>query len=618
MDSPLNSIDDQAEQSRFRAHSGALIARLARGQVMDVALLAVILAVAGWLRFLQTDRPFIGRHDYHAAFYSLSGAGRRLTEYYNWPPLTDALYRFSFLLFGESELASRILPISFSLGTIVLVYLIGRRLFDRETGLLAAALLAIFPGAIYFARIEHFSFFVALTIWAYSHWSEKRQGFLWLATASNLIGLGFSFAAPVIAVPATFVLAVAYRDKRGQVLLIGSTLLALVAWLTFVEIRVGLASLETSGDSISLLFDHVERSLWKEAVLTFFFRMFTPVALVAAVVWLVSLLDRCTLGDWVLIAWVAGMMFWLVNAPYHSRIHDFWWLPLATPLALISARASLKILTSSLGRAGAAALMLCFSAWMSVDATREYLDWREHGVSPVEFGQTVRPYLHDGDTVIGWYPNEIFYTDAPGYISGMIRDEQEYSVILARDRPAVIVLASNDHIWFYQRAWDAGYVPFLLYGWVTFFRADTAQVAAADNADREASLQAIGALQAGSFLRAPDDAVIYYYYDWGLKAPLSAMTATTLGLDAGLIDVHDVPASLLDAVPPGPAIAELKENSVVSTTGGQKYVVRNGRKSSVETPAALERLGLAKAPVVILPDALIALIPEGATVGASR
>jgi hypothetical protein len=584
------------------------ITRLWAWPAIDAVLLSVILAGAGWLRFLEADRAFTGRHDYHGAFYALAGAGRRLTEYYNWPPLTDILYQLSFFLFGESELASRVLPIGFSLGTIVVVYLIGKDLFSRETGLIAAVLLAIFPGAIYFARIEHFSFFIALTIWAYARWlTEKRSGYLWLATASNLVGLGFSFASPVTAVPACFVLGVAHRDLRGQVLLIGSTVVALAGWLTFVELKVGLSSLETSGDSVFLLLEEVERSLWKEGALTFFFRMFTPVALVGAVIWVVSLLERRTLGDLMLIGWVAGMMFWLLNAPYHSRIHDFWWLPLASPLALIGARASLNVLTSTRGRVGAAVLMLGFTAWMSVGATREYLDWREHGVSPVEFGQTVRPYLQPADTVIGWYPNEIWYTGAPGYISGMIRDEAQYLEILEKDRPALIVLSSGDPTWFYQRAWDAGYVPFIVHGWVVYFRPDTAELAAADDIGRETSMASMRSLRAGSFLRLDGDPVVYYY-DWGLKMPVSAITVATLGLDAGGIDVDTAPASVFDALPDGPAVAPVGEDSVVTGLDSQKYVIRGGEKLAV-TDEALEQLGLADAPVSVLPDGLIALIP---------
>jgi hypothetical protein len=309
-----------------------------------------------------------------------------------------------------------------------------------------------------------------------------------------------------------------------------------------------------------------------------------------------------------LIGWVAGMMFWLLNAPYHSRIHDFWWLPLASPLALIGARASLNVLVSTSGRAAAVVLLLGFTAWMSVGATKEYLNWREHGVSPVEFGEAVRPYLHDGDTMIGWYPNEIWYTGVPGYISGMIRDEEEYAEILDKDRPALIVLASDDPAWFYQRAWDAGYVPFIVYGWVVYFRSDIVELAAADDAGRSTYLAAMPSLTPGRFLRLQDGPV--FYYDWGLKMEVHEVTAVALGLESGLIDVEPVPVSVSAALPAGPAVAPIGENSVVMGLSGQKYVIRGGEKHLVANNEALRKLGLAEAPVSLLPEGLIALIPE--------
>jgi hypothetical protein len=505
-----------------------------------------------------------------------------------------------------------------SVGTIVLVYLIGKELFGRETGLLAAALLAILPGAIYFARIEHYSFFVALTVWAYNRWlPERRYGYLGLATASNLIGLGFSFAAPVVAVPATLVLAAAHRDLRGQAVLISTTLLALAGWLAYVELRVGLDSLQTRDDSPFLWLEAGERSLWADAALTFFFKMFTPVALAGAAVWLVSLLDRRSTGDLVLVAWVAGMTAWLVSAPYHSRIHDFWWLPLATPLALILARVALNVLSSVPARAAAAVLVLGFTAWLSAGETQEYLDRREHGVSPVEFGQAMRPYLRPGDTMIGWYPNEIFYAGIPGYISGMIPDEQAYLAILAEDRPALIVLAGNDPAWFYQRAWDAGYRPLVVLGWNVYFREDTANLAAAASPEWQATLTAIAGLDAGSLLRAPDGATIYYY-DWGLKMAVPPATVATLGIDAGSLGVQQLPSAAHDALPVGPAIAPLHEDSVVAGLDGRRFVVRGGIMHSVESDAALKALGLADAPVTFLPDGLIALVPEGDVLGSGR
>jgi hypothetical protein len=63
----LTSVAEPPGRLKWGVRARALFARLGGGQ-LDPALLAFILAGAAWLRFLETDRPFIGRHDYHAAF----------------------------------------------------------------------------------------------------------------------------------------------------------------------------------------------------------------------------------------------------------------------------------------------------------------------------------------------------------------------------------------------------------------------------------------------------------------------------------------------------------------------------------------------------------------------
>ncbi|MFH0861511.1 MAG: glycosyltransferase family 39 protein [Candidatus Altiarchaeota archaeon] len=63
----------------------------------------------------------------------------------NIPPLTAYLLGFSFMAFGESEASARIVPIIFSLASTALIYTIGRRIYDKRTGLAAAAILAFTP-----------------------------------------------------------------------------------------------------------------------------------------------------------------------------------------------------------------------------------------------------------------------------------------------------------------------------------------------------------------------------------------------------------------------------------------------------------------------------------------
>jgi len=59
----------------------------------------------------------------------------------------------SFKLFGVNEYATELWPLLCSLGSIVLIFCLGRLLFDQKTGLLAAFLLSFFPLNVVYATL---------------------------------------------------------------------------------------------------------------------------------------------------------------------------------------------------------------------------------------------------------------------------------------------------------------------------------------------------------------------------------------------------------------------------------------------------------------------------------
>lgn len=576
----------------------------------EAVALAAVVALGGLLRARDLDRPFIGHHDFHQAFYSLAGAGRRLGEYNNWPPLTDGLYALSISLFGETEWAVRVLPVALSLGTVVLVYLIGRDMFGRGTGLLAAALFAILPGEVYFARLETFAFFIALTIWAYQRWLlTGHAAYLATAAAANIVGFGFSYAVVLIAGPANLFLAVLHRDVRGQALMIASATLAMGGWLAYLQLsgRLDAVSGQAGHDNVTLLLRSEERDLWLTNAQIYFERMFTLVAVAAPAVWLLSLIDSRVRGDVVLLLWGLATLGWLLSAPQHSRIHDMWWLPLAAPLALITARAALKLPSSTLAKTAAVVVVLAATGWLSRGAANEMFALFYFGPPPLEFGQEMQKYLDEDDTLIGWWPNEVYYTQRKGYVWPLIRSEAAYAELLAREDPAVIVVAHGDPAWRFEMTRAAGYVPFKLLDWIIYFRADKAELAAAGDPELAASLAAVRSLEAGSFLRGRGDEAVYYF-DWGVKMLVPEATARTLGLGAS--DVALLAAETLAAVPETSALPELGENSLVKGSDGEVYVVRDGARQLVANELIYDVLG-PRSSAVMLPDGLMARIPQG-------
>ncbi|MBI2327780.1 glycosyltransferase family 39 protein [Candidatus Curtissbacteria bacterium] len=68
------------------------------------------------------------------------------------PPLFHILLRGWILLFGTSEIATRIPSVILGVFTVYLTYLIGQKLFERKTALIAATLMATAPLAIYYSQ----------------------------------------------------------------------------------------------------------------------------------------------------------------------------------------------------------------------------------------------------------------------------------------------------------------------------------------------------------------------------------------------------------------------------------------------------------------------------------
>ncbi|MFI5335646.1 MAG: ArnT family glycosyltransferase [Opitutales bacterium] len=70
-------------------------------------------------------------------------------NYFEKPPLVYWMVAGSYRLFGDSELAMRLVPALFALGGVLLTYAAGRRLYGRFAGLAAAAVLG--SSILYFA-----------------------------------------------------------------------------------------------------------------------------------------------------------------------------------------------------------------------------------------------------------------------------------------------------------------------------------------------------------------------------------------------------------------------------------------------------------------------------------
>jgi 4-amino-4-deoxy-L-arabinose transferase-like glycosyltransferase len=126
----------------------------------------------------QTLTATIAKNFYSGDMNLLQPATNWAREYYEfefqlYPYLVALLYK----LFGFQDQLGRLVSIAFSLGTVGLLYLLGKRYYDKTTGLIAAATFAILPMSVFYTRAfmpeSAMLFFSAAMLYCFTRWLES-------------------------------------------------------------------------------------------------------------------------------------------------------------------------------------------------------------------------------------------------------------------------------------------------------------------------------------------------------------------------------------------------------------------------------------------------------------
>ena len=188
---------------------------VAAGARLHLVGLGVVLALATGLLCHDITEPYTGLHEWQSAF--MSSVARNHVRYgyvatrlgvvenegvvpAAWfrhdpdhPPLVPILVSFSFRIFGEHEWSARLVPIILTLGSTVLMYLLGQALAGPGLGLVAASIYALLPMNAYFGRVVSHeaptSFFSLAVAVSYLYWHRTRRPlYFGLALASFVLG----------------------------------------------------------------------------------------------------------------------------------------------------------------------------------------------------------------------------------------------------------------------------------------------------------------------------------------------------------------------------------------------------------------------------------------------
>ncbi len=162
----------------------------------DFALLCFVLVVAVTLRV--TNLYTLPRWDWdegvnmNIAWNLVQGKAQMFCISYPFfphPPLFFMILGSMLWVFGNSLMVLRALVVVYGLCTTVLLYFLGKELFDSRVGLLASFLYAVYPAAIYWGRQgfanNQLAFFSVLGFYFLVRFlNAKRQRYLYLAALS--------------------------------------------------------------------------------------------------------------------------------------------------------------------------------------------------------------------------------------------------------------------------------------------------------------------------------------------------------------------------------------------------------------------------------------------------
>lgn len=219
---------------------------LPSGKVLGGILLAAfalrVAAACYWQWRLPVDQPFafpdsysyweLGRTIAAGEPYQFGTPDARVFRTPGYPLLLAGLFRVASA--GVSPLAVRILGAVLGTTTVAGVYLLARRLFDTRVGLCAAALAAVYPGAIAISiLVLSEALFVPLMVlhlalWVIA-WQTPRRTRAWAwSSAAGLAAAAATLARPswLLFVPAAVVAGLAFSSLRARHLELGGLVLA--------------------------------------------------------------------------------------------------------------------------------------------------------------------------------------------------------------------------------------------------------------------------------------------------------------------------------------------------------------------------------------------------------
>ena len=337
---------DSRGPAPLEARTEPRAARLRRALLSPWSLLALVVAIPGaFLRVWHIDSLGVNSDEAVYAGQAASLAGDpELSPFFPifraHPLLFQGMLSVVYHFGGVSTLAGRLMSALFGLGTVVLLYFIGRLLYDRRVGFVAALIGSVMPYLVVVNRQilldGPMTFFATLALYLMARFAQSLQP-VWLYAASGVLGLTFlAKETSILLLGGVYAFLALTRTitVRLRHLVIASAIY--LAIILVYPVTVALSGASSTGRNF-LVWQLLRRAnhSW------LFYPSVVPVAIgipvvLAAIAGLWFLRKRSAWQEKLLIWWILGPVIffeiWAVKGYQYL-------LPIAAPVAVLAARA---------------------------------------------------------------------------------------------------------------------------------------------------------------------------------------------------------------------------------------------------------------------------------------
>jgi asparagine N-glycosylation enzyme membrane subunit Stt3 len=195
-------------------------------------------------------------HLFGATLLSRGDTWNYMTTYAYYPPIFDLVTTGYFAVFGVSDVAGRMVAVTFAVFGIWLLFEFTKRIYGQRNALLAAVLLGTMPGFFWLSRVTMLEtmlvFFFTLVMFAFYAWLSKPECNRSLVLCGLVLATGILAKYQIVVAALAMLLSILFLSRRNlkgklvKLIVIGIIAIAVIApWFYAIYHYNGMTKFET-------------------------------------------------------------------------------------------------------------------------------------------------------------------------------------------------------------------------------------------------------------------------------------------------------------------------------------------------------------------------------------